>query len=467
VETSVRFRDIVSLAFEALAQQKLRTALTSLGVISGSFVLAASLSLREGVQETILREISRFGDLRRVEVMAGYDQDSARAEPKTPQVQGDMSTERRARLQAEMQRRFRPQVQSRPTVPLTSARLEQLERLPHVRSLALDSLLIVKAKLGNTGKAEPANLASARADDEFLKRVIVGSYFRADDSQEVLVTEFFLYQLGVFADPDVNAVIGRKLRIEREEPLPKLWLRPWPEKVTAEYTICGVLRPGDADQPRGRWSWQALDADLVIPQRTLRTLFDRFATTKLYGHDSVLIEVDDPDNVKEVMQQVKAMGLRGDAMLQRVEVDQFIYHMVFSGMSLVAGVALIVAAIGIANTMLMGVLERMREIGVMKAVGARDGQIVAIFLVEGAAIGLVGGLLGLLLAWGFSGPGDAWMQSILEKNTTIRLHGSVFAFPTWLLLGVPGFACLTTTLAAVYPARRASRVDPVAALRHE
>ena len=181
-------------------------------------------------------------------------------------------------------------------------------------------------------------------------------------------------------------MIGRKLRVEREEPLPNFWPQLWPKKVAADYTICGVLRPADADRPRGRWTWQILEADLVLPQRTLRTLADRFTTTKIYGHDSVLIEVDDTDNVKEVMQQVKAMGLRGDAMLQRVEVDQFIYHMVFSGMSLVAGVALIVAAIGIANTMLMGVLERMREIGVMKAVGARDGQIVAIFLVEGAAI---------------------------------------------------------------------------------
>jgi putative ABC transport system permease protein len=103
----------------------------------------------------------------------------------------------------------------------------------------------------------------------------------------------------------------------------------------------------------------------------------------------------------------------------------------------------------------------------MKAVGARDGHIVLIFLVEGAIIGLVGGVLGLLLAWGLSGPGDAWMQSILKKNTSIELHGSVFSFPPWLLIGVPVFACLVTTLAAVYPARRASRVDPVTALRHE
>jgi putative ABC transport system permease protein len=194
---------------------------------------------------------------------------------------------------------------------------------------------------------------------------------------------------------------------------------------------------------------------------------DRFPGAAKFGFDTVLVEVDNTDNVKEVTQRIKAMGYSTDNMLERSEVDRFIYHMVFSGMSLVAAVALMVAAIGIANTMLMGVLERMREIGVMKAVGARDSHIVAIFLVEGLVIGLIGGLVGLGLAWGLSGPGDAWMQSILERNTSIKLHGSVFVFPWWLVVGAPAFACLTTTLAAVYPARRAARVDPVAALRHE
>jgi putative ABC transport system permease protein len=464
----MRFRDIVGLAFEALSQQKLRTALTSLGVICGSFVLVISLSLRQGVQETILREISRFGDLRRVEVMPRRDRPSPSADLKPPEIQGEMSPERRARLQAEMRRRFRPsQLTYAPTVPLNDERLAQIEKLPHVRSVTLDSLASVEVILGD--KTQPGSLISSAkpGDDEFRQRLISGGYFHGDGADEVLVTDFCLYHLGIIRDADVGGVIGRKLRIERREPSPNPLGELWPEKTLAEYTICGVLGAADADKPRGRWDWQGLQADLVLPPRTMKQLVARFPSIKQHGYDSALIDVDDGDNVKEVVQQIKAMNLHADAMLERVEVERFIYHMVFSGMSLVAGVALIVAAIGIANTMLMGVLQRLREIGVMKAVGARDGHIVAIFLVEGAAIGLVGGLLGLGLAWGLSGPGDAWMQSILEKNTSIKLHGSVFAFPLWLIIGVPAFTCLTTTLAAVYPARRASRIDPVAALRHE
>jgi ABC-type lipoprotein release transport system permease subunit len=115
----------------------------------------------------------------------------------------------------------------------------------------------------------------------------------------------------------------------------------------------------------------------------------------------------------------------------------------------------------------MSVLERVREIGVMKALGARDGHVLGAFLLEGALVGLVGGTLGVALAWAASFPGDAYLRRLVEQRLSVRLEESVFAFPPWLLLGVPALAALITTLAALYPARRAVRVDPAAALRHD
>jgi putative ABC transport system permease protein len=108
-----------------------------------------------------------------------------------------------------------------------------------------------------------------------------------------------------------------------------------------------------------------------------------------------------------------------------------------------------------------------REIGIFKAVGAGDGHVQFIFLIEGGLIGVVGGVLGLLLAWACSFPADAWVWSMISRDLKFDLKESLFVFPAWLMVGAVLFAVVATTLAAVYPARRAARVEPLQALRHE
>jgi ABC-type lipoprotein release transport system permease subunit len=101
----------------------------------------------------------------------------------------------------------------------------------------------------------------------------------------------------------------------------------------------------------------------------------------------------------------------------------------------------------------------------MKAVGARDAQVMTLFLLEGALVGLLGAGVGLLLAWLGSFPGDRLAAHLIEKQTPMRLDGSVYEFTAWALAVVPLGVTLWTTLAAVSPARRAARIDPIEALR--
>src|SRR6185295_2597203 len=112
-------------------------------------------------------------------------------------------------------------------------------------------------------------------------------------------------------------------------------------------------------------------------------------------------------------------------------------------------------------------LERMQEIGIMKAVGARSGQVQLLFLIEGALLGFAGAALGLLAAWLLSIPGDGYARKLMEQQTNTPVEQQLFVFPAWLLLTVPAFVVMLTTIAALYPARRAARVDPIIALRHE
>ena len=119
--------------------------------------------------------------------------------------------------------------------------------------------------------------------------------------------------------------------------------------------------------------------------------------------------------------------------------------------------------------MFTSVLERTHEIGVMKAVGARDRHVQLIFLVEGALLGGLGGALGVLGGWLVSFPFDAHARWAMEQYAYVgkHVHHSPFLFPWWLVLGVPLFTTLVAVLAAVLPARRAAKVDPIQALRHE
>jgi putative ABC transport system permease protein len=151
-------------------------------------------------------------------------------------------------------------------------------------------------------------------------------------------------------------------------------------------------------------------------------------------------------------------------------IDQFAQiktSFVFMDMALAAVgmIAIFVAALGIINTMVMSILERYNEIGVMKAVGASPAVIKRIFLVESSAIGFIGGAGGLALGWAVSRVINRVVNYFLARQNIP--HIEYFSYPLWLCLGAIAFAVAVSLIAGIYPARRAARVDPVVALRHE
>ncbi|MCU0642221.1 MAG: ABC transporter permease [archaeon] len=127
----------------------------------------------------------------------------------------------------------------------------------------------------------------------------------------------------------------------------------------------------------------------------------------------------------------------------------------------VAAISLVVGAIGIANTMYTAVLERYREIGVMKAVGARNSDILKIFLIESGLLGLVGGIGGVIL--GFAISKSVEYVVVNQLNTTLLQ----VVFPPYLIAGCLLFAFLAGAVSGTFPAWQASQIKPVQALRYE
>ncbi len=512
----MRLTDLLTLPITALGQQKMRTMLTTLGVVFGAFVLAASLSIGEGVQETIDRESHRSDVSRRVDIYPRWNMVASKADISEIKVEGKMTEARRERIRktlADVKQQSNP---GRVRTSLDRARLSKLAAIPHVvRSIPM-TYNFGFVVLGQ--ESEGAQVGAYRPDDENRRdRIVAGRYFDAPDQHGVVMTEYLAYRLGLEDDAQLQGVIGKTIRLEfrkqrsesglsvsinkpmasltREESaalekvqarlpraletlLPKseaeileAAMTPKevfePESYTEEIPVIGVIRdPTDEESKKGS-GFRGNDSDLLLPYQTATDLYFKSPGHADQGVNSVVLLVDEEKNVKEVAKEAEEQGVDARAALEFIEREQFMYLLIFGGMTCVAGVALLVSALGIANTMLMSVLERTREIGIMKAVGADNLHLQFIFLAEGALIGGFGGVVGLLLAWLASFPADNWVRAMVLRDIKIDLKGSIFVFPPWITLTVLAFTILVTTIAALYPARHASRIDPVKALRHE
>jgi putative ABC transport system permease protein len=271
-------------------------------------------------------------------------------------------------------------------------------------------------------------------------------------------------------DPAEKAVFqamlaGRK----KDEPVP-----PWLSEATAgaEFRVVGVVRaPTEEEQKetdREPFGWQAAEAAVLLPRESGNRLFNRLPWVKETGYETATLVVRPGGDLKGVADSVEAKGFSQHSGAKWYNSVKREVTLIAAGLNLFALVSLFVAATGITNTLVTSVVERTREIGVFKALGATDRQVMTLFLAEGSVIGLLGGLLGLGLAWALSVPGDGFVRKLIQDQSPEKLvSDTVFEFPPWLIASTVLFAAAVTTLAALYPARRAARVHPVEALRYE
>ena len=183
-----------------------------------------------------------------------------------------------------------------------------------------------------------------------------------------------------------------------------------------------------------------------------------------YG--SAIVRVNDPAAMPDVRKRIKELGFGSFSIMDELEQLRLVFLIINSALGLLGGISLLVASFGIANTMIMSILERTREIGIMKAIGAEDREIKLIFFIEASVIGFTGGVLGSLCAWGIDAIANRLAYRFILKPQGAS-YVDFFALPLYLWAGAIVFAVLISIVAALYPAARAARIDPVKALRHD
>ncbi len=190
------------------------------------------------------------------------------------------------------------------------------------------------------------------------------------------------------------------------------------------------------------------------------------------GYDMLLVKAGDSRQVTPIEQEISSQGFIPYSQQTAIRSNNVLFIVIQAVLGSLGGIALLVAGFGIANAMVMAIYERTREIGLMKAVGARNRDVLFVFLAEAGGIGLIGGISGLLL--GLAGGGilnfiaTSYIGSLMAQQGAAGLSVPTVVYtPPWLMIFALLFSTVVGVASGIYPALRATRLDPIQALRYE
>ncbi len=443
------FTELVALVIENLMRRKARVALTAIGVVIGTAAVVILVSLAIGLQVNATQQLGGIGDLTQIQVSPGYPMMEGgggggpmMVKPAGPGQQPDITL-------------------------ITDESLRQFAQIPGVVNVIARDYSMAGAIMQFERLENYANIIGIGTHDLTEISVTAGAGVLTLEKGTVIIGS--QVPMG-FYDP--------RMRPGQEPPPPPDLMGQQIKLVLMKYSQEGVetrksipLRVvGVIAETRGE-----PDYSVYMPIDDLKAINEwslgRRINRSRDGYSMAIVKVDKVDSVLDVNDAITGMGYQAytpQSFVQGINGFFIVLQVIFGG---VGAIALLVAAIGIANTMAMAILERTREIGLMKAVGATNRDVLSAFLGEAAGIGFVGGLGGVALGWAAS--------QILNVLAVAYFAGqaaqgggpppptSAVSTPLWLPVGALIFATFVGLVSGVYPALRAATLVPVNALKYE
>jgi putative ABC transport system permease protein len=470
----MKLPDLAELAVRNLRESILRNSLTTIGISVGVASLVAMLSLGIGLQQLASRRLMKSGLFDTVVVTSRRDLRNFGHEE-----------DRNAPVPAESR------ILDEPT------RIE-IEHLPNVMEAYPDIRFITELRYDDKPHLTmvAALPASAQSNDAFDN--VQGKFFSSATAPEAILQKSFAEELlgktpktgldetnvAELAPP----LLGKELimRYAQREAAQSAAVQNPQAKESAfggdhlagsAYSVVSreqklkIVGVADLDPESMRGPTRArvflplkLAESLHVMQPTdLREISRASSDQPVYS--SVSVRVKNPGGIQPVEDAIKKMGFNTFSILDASRSIQQFFKVLDVFLGIFGSLALAVAFIGIVNTLVMAILERRREIGIMKAIGASDGDVKSLFFAEAGAMGILGGIAGVALGWAIGQVINLGTNVYLKRQSFPPEH--FWSVPWWLVGFAILFSFLVSLAAGLYPAARAARLDPVQALRYE
>lgn len=441
----MKFFDLLRLIFGNLSRRKARVALTAIGVVIGTSAVVILVSLAIGLQKNANEQLYGIGDLTQIQVMPSMG--GGGSPISAVKVGGGGGQSDQMRL-------------------LTNSALDELRAIPGVDMVIPREYLYSGGTLKYQKLEAGANIIGVDLPDL--------SALGLEAQQGELTLGRGTVVIGVmvprnFYDPRQRPgqdpppppdLIGQQIQMVMSK-----WDQQGNEtRKTLSLRVVGVIA-----ETRGE-----SDYTIYMPLEQVKVLNEWSQNRRINynkeGYGQVIVKVKDVDKVLDITNQITESGFQAftpQSFVQGINNFYNVLQIIFGG---VGAIALLVAAIGIANTMAMSILERTREIGLMKAVGATNRDVLAIFLGEAAGIGFIGGLGGVVIGW-LAGQGINVLAIVYLAGQASQQGGAPPSIAVYTPFWLPIFALIFSTfigmLSGLYPALRAATMIPVLALKYE
>ena len=430
LDGGLSFKDMMRTAFENLRRRPVRNVLTAAGVLIGIVTLVAMVSFGVGVQNEVNRNFETVG-LENVFVYPSFPEDEDTLDPFGIR---------------------------QPEQPLTPEIVSEFREMPEVESVTpvLNLPSNIEVSLGYEGLSLPVRFTggfgnSHQPGPRFLdpQEMLAGELLDEGETQGLVIPEGLADQLLETSIGSYEELLGESVALTVR----------LPRGETQEFStvIIGVQQVGGT---------RSVDVGVIERTAIKGWWYGRPDTLTTDGYDSLVVRGVDNSAIPAILAAAEEMNVEAQSLGAFLEIANRVLAIMQALLGSVGALALLVATLGVANTMMMAIYERTREIGVLKALGARNKEVRRMFTADAVLLGLIGGFVGLILGILLGRLVD-WAGHLYLASEGVTGIGRMSIVPPWLAIGAILFAGFIGILGGLYPASRAARLDPVDALKHE